>query len=471
LLARQPTIKTISVDYTSDIEIDFENANNAKFYLRNDVEQFYHVGPCGFAGIQPVSATAIEEFPEEVEVSDQTLVTDFLVPQFRIPNADADLLEGTLMIGLTNLTPPQDLTLLFKIAEGTGNVDYAVPDVTWSYLSNNQWKPFHFTHIISDSTLGLVRSGLIHFSMPKDATSENTIMPAGKHWIRAEVTGNSPALPDMLEVIAQAGLAQFVDVENDPERLRNPLAAETIAKAVEKDFSVKEILQPYESFGGRVKEESTEFYRNMSEHLRHKGRAINIWDYEHIVLDRFPEVYRCKCLNHTFKTAEVALGNVTVIVVPNLQRVKGVNPLEPRVSVGTIQGIHKELSGIISPFITLEVRNPQYEQIKLDFQVQMRSGFDYQFYAARLHEELIAYLTPWAHDNAIDIGFGGRVYKSVLLDFVEERPYVDYVSEFKMYHIVGGIQSFDQTEIVASSNLSILVSAAEHTIQPMINCP
>jgi diaminopimelate epimerase len=33
--------------------------------------------------------------------------------------------------------------------------------------------------------------------------------------------------------------------------------------------------------------------------LRHKNRAITIWDYEHIILQKFPEIHKVKCLNHS----------------------------------------------------------------------------------------------------------------------------------------------------------------------------
>ena len=54
-------------------------------------------------------------------------------------------------------------------------------------------------------------------------------------------------------------------------------------------------------------------------------------------------------------------------------------------------------------------------------------------YAPALVQELIEYLSPWAFESGKDITFGGRIYKSVLLQFVEKRPYVDYVTSFKMY--------------------------------------
>ncbi len=49
----------------------------------------------------------------------------------------------------------------------------------------------------------------------------------------------------------------------------------------------------------------------------------------------------------------------------------------------------------------------------------------------------------------------GRISKSKLLNFIEERSYVDYLTCFKMHHIVNGITSGDVEEAVATSSRSV----------------
>jgi hypothetical protein len=46
--------------------------------------------------------------------------------------------------------------------------------------------------------------------------------------------------------------------------------------------SVLGYTQAFSSFGGRPMEKDREFYTRCSELLRHKGRSINTWDYEHL---------------------------------------------------------------------------------------------------------------------------------------------------------------------------------------------
>jgi hypothetical protein len=89
-----------------------------------------------------------------------------------------------------------------------------------------------------------------------------------------------------------------------------------------------------------------------------------------------------------------------------------------------------------------------------------------------LQEEITQFLSPWAYENKSFIDFGGNVYKSVLINFIEERYYVDFITDVKMKVIVGEIPtaSDDMDEIVASTARSILVSvpASQHVINEII---
>ena len=46
----------------------------------------------------------------------------------------------------------------------------------------------------------------------------------------------------------------------------------------------------------------------------------------------------------------------------------------------------------------------------------------------------------------------------MLIDFVEEQVYVDYVTDFEMFHLIEGVGNTDKDEIEGSRAVSILVS-------------
>lgn len=473
-----PQIKEIVLDYISGETINLTRQNLAAQNEKNfntRVEQFFHIMPFGAAEYHPQIIETADEIP--------------LLPQY--PD------EGSLYIGINGLDTPQVLSVLLKAAEGSSNPDFARQPVKWSYMHNNEWYAFTQLQILSDSTTGILTSGIITFDLPKAFNNTNTALPEGLYWLKASVEHYSGAVCDLIDVKAQAVTATFADNGNDPNHLRLPLPAETITDFVNSQADIDTIAQPYASFGGKIKEQSEEFYVRVSERLRHKNRAVTIWDYEHLVLERFPQIYKVKCLNHTrYNTIsdvnELMPGHVALVIISNLQNKNAIDPLKPKTSLITLTEIEEFIAAINPPCAHLHVRNPIFEEIQVEFNVKFLPGYDIGFYGQQLQAELKQFLAPWTYGTK-DIVFGGRIHKSVLINFVEDRPYVDYVTCFNMHQIVPrGLNLEPKTlrdldEAVTSTSASILTSAPAHIItileteecacddnlvlQPMLNPP
>ena len=401
----------------------------------------------------------------------------YLLPQFRHIDKDAKpvLHEGEFYIGFENLSAKQSVNVLFKVMDGTANptISKPVEHLHWSYLSNNQWKSFKKEEI-SDATMQLIQSGIIRFIIPADATMGNTILPADYLWIKAAVSEKTDAICKLLSVDAQAAVVTFSDQRNAADFLNTVLPASSISKLKIPQSAVKKITQSYSSFGGRALENSDAFYVRVSERLRHKARAITFWDYEHLVLEAFPQIHKVKCLNHTKSVDalynEVLPGHVTIIAIPDLQQRNDINPLNPYTSQATLQAIDQFLRKRISCHVQLHVVNPVFEEVQLKFKLKLAKGFDdFTIYSAKLKDEITAFLSPWAYADDAEINFGGKVYKSVLINFIEERSYVDFITDVEMCHYAEdrSIIEPDNDEIIASSAKSILVSvpASKHVIE------
>jgi hypothetical protein len=256
-----------------------------------------------------------------------------------------------------------------------------------------------------------------------------------------------------------------------------PLPAGTIAKLVNTNASIKSVTQPYATFGGQPAETADAFRLRVSERLRHKDRPITVWDYERLVLQAFPSIHRVKCLNATSYTNsglnEIAPGHVTVVTIPDMTNLTYVNPLRPYTFADTLAQINIFLLARLSCHIQLHVNNPRFEEIRLDFKLQLQPGLiDFKYYSTLLQNAITAFLSPWAYGQPSDIQFGGTVEKSILVNFIQEQTYVAFITDVKMYQRIdpdeGGTESGDQEEITASTDISILVSApaASHAINP-----
>lgn len=388
--------------------------------------------------------------------------------------------EGALLIGVADFAPPARLTLLIQVADGSGDPLKKAPDLEFALLDGDTWIDFE-PQDVDDKTVNLTGSGVLGLNVPEEADTDHDVLPAGLHWIRIAAPRDADALNRLLSIDAQAARVAFADAGNDPAFLRTPLEAGAIAKLVTPDAAIKKIVQPYSSFGGRPLEAPGAFATRVSERLRHKDRAVTLWDYEALVLEAFPRLYRAKCLNTSelkrdgqnviIADNELMPGAVTVVTVPWTHGQNARDPLRPYTDQATLTAVDAFLRRRVSPFVRLEVQNPKFEEVKVDFKVRFGLEIgDIAFYIDELNKAVIGYLTPWAREGGGEIAFGGRLWKSSIIDFVEEQPHVDFVTDFRLYHKIdidapdGGWSPVDVEVIEATTARSILVSASRHTI-------
>ncbi|MDJ0713961.1 MAG: hypothetical protein QNJ54_07050 [Prochloraceae cyanobacterium] len=325
------------------------------------------------------------------------------------------------------------------------------------------------------STNGLVDAGIIRLSIPDKATSQHNLLPSSLHWLRVTVKENATAIPDTLDIKTQAVRATFVNQGNAAEHFSKPLAANSIQGFVTRDPAIKTVQQPYTSFGGKPKEDNRAFTMRVSERLRHKQRAITPWDYERLVLEHFPKIYKVKCITSAAGDRNPGAAKVTVVVVPDIANTAPFFPLEPKAPLYLLKEIEAYLQKYTSPFVQIVVKNPRYERIKYRVAIRFRSGYEQGYYLDRLNEDLKRFLSPWAYKEQADITFGSSIHSSSVIHFIEKRPYVDYVANLKLIEQVGikaGSQGKSDTYYrVNQPNLaqvqhpdSILVSASQHII-------
>lgn len=457
-----PTLQSISIGYTASQTI-VPGQQDSRGCL-------YHVQPFGSEAISPG-------------------VKAYLLPQ--APTA-------ALYLGFAGFEPPQNLHLLFQVAEGSAASTDVVraEDIQWHYLTDGGWRAeaLSDSEIVADTTVGLQKPGILVFQIGHDAGKQATQMPAGLFWLRASIQKDPAGAARALAIHPQVVTAVFQDNENDPAHLHKPLPANAITGLVDRDSAIRKVTQPYASQGGAPAEQNDAFYTRAGERLRHKQRAVTLWDIERLCLQQFPELYEAKAIPHTGLDAqgfysEFQPGQVTVVLIPQLRNRNAVNPLQPRASAALLENARRYLQPLCTQFVgnipnALQVINPLYEPILLSFSVGFHAGYDSGYYAGVLQDALRRRLSPWAYDESEDIRFGGRVYKSQLLAFVEEQEYVDYVTDFKMFHFRNGpgvgemsveIDLYvyhnspeqDTDLAIATTAASILVSAGQHRIRAL----
>ncbi len=338
-----------------------------------------------------------------------------------------------------------------------------------------------------------LKSGIIKFSIPKQATNDNTLFPANTIWVKAKMHKHYDAVCKVIDVKTQVVTAQFFDNNNNLAHLDSTLPAKTISKLITRVPQIKSVEQPFNSFDGKPLESDPSYYLRVSERLRHKNRAITLWDYEHLILQEFPNVFRVKCLNHTFisgtDTSFLSPGKVTVVVIPDIVDKNVFDIYEPRVSTAALNSIESFINSKNSMLVSAKVINPDYEKVIIKLDVKFYPEYDENFYKKQLNEDLIKFLSPWAFDTSKQIIFGVELQRSVVIEYIENLYYVDFLSKLEMAIYIDkktdkehpkpledtenndkNVNLLDfQTTLSPSSPKNILVSVKNHIISTKID--
>lgn len=435
-----PLLQPLVYDYSASETILLGEDNDP------DKGQYFHVFPFGFTeqnqGMTPGFIYAFTHTDKEGIVH---------------------VLQGALHIGIKNIVARQLLCLYIEFSEGSEDASIDPPGVFWSYLSHNSWKELG-DYIVGDSTNNFLGSGIVKIKVPDDMGEENSLMPPGMKWIRVSVPGYYSAYPKVYAVYTNAVRATYASGDASLIHLAEPLPASSITKLQMSQAAVKKVLQYHESFDGRTTEGNKKYYTRVSERLRHKHRAITIWDYERLILEEFQYLYKVKCLNHTNEVTETAPGSVRIITIPDMSAKSTGNLFKPMISNNKRQLISDYIRKLNCPFADLQVQNPQYEAIKVKCEVKIMEGLDETAYIEKLKEDIDRFLAPWAFDAGRDIGFGGSIHRSQIIYYIEKLGYVDFVTDFLMdLHLEGSVLT-DLEEAKATTSKSVLTSYRDHQI-------
>ena len=443
-----PEIQSLTLNYTATTAKTSFGGTTLNDFIDEEVE-FYHYGAFG------------QKREHAFLRSRQAFLTGDQIPL--MPEYSD---EGSFFIGLSGLQANDAACILFQLSEGSANPDKPKVDIEWSVLCDNYWKTLGNENFIFDTTNDLLTSGVIKFVIPREATVSNTIMPTGLLWLRASIKGDSDAVCKLIDVQANAAISIFEDTGNDPHHLASPLSAGSITRVDPEKGTLKSVTQPYASFGGHMQEDDDSFYVRVSERLRHKERSISNWDYERLILQHFPGVYKVKCINHASGSSFYAPGNVLIIAVPDLTNKNAVDPLRPRADKNTLDSILTFLQHHSSAWVSLHISNPYYEPVKVSVGIKLKTGFEFNYYQKIIDEHLQAFLSPWISNNDSEsIHFGGKITESMIVGFLENMEFVDFITDLILYHSTDGGRTFQPKDMIETSNpAAVLVSHSKHEV-------
>lgn len=437
-----PVARSISLDYSSFCKINLDKPEE------NSGELLYHLHPFG-----------VDFLNGEFESSEQ-----FFLPRYEM--------GAHLFLGFEELEVGRELSLFFEINEA-GVLDYErPPEVEWSCMRDDQWHRIKAEEVLYDTTNGMTQSGLLRLVIQQGLDIENEVLPKDLTWLRCFSPLGSPFVSNLLDVRCQAASATFLDQGEDHHRPIESLPANSITGVYPGDVKIASILQPLASFGGRQKEESSDFFIRVGERIRHKDRALTAWDFETLVLEAFPEIRRVICLGHLDAQFRFKPGEILLIVLSNVSDIDRDLMRVPRVKPGGLKAIKEYLDSRIPSNVQVNVQNPSQEFVQANLAVKFRTGFnDVKYYKNKLNEELNAFLMPWLFDAKAEIEPGKHLYAAQIIRFLNSLEFIDYIANFSLFQFVGGKLVPPRKDKISNQIVrpkvpaAILLSQSQHNIE------
>ncbi|ANH67118.1 hypothetical protein [Mitsuaria sp. 7] len=344
-----------------------------------------------------------------------------------LPRLGAD---GNLYIGLSSCDPGGVLTLLFQLRESSARslLNGSRPrTVQWSTLANDEWRPLAPSRVLGDTTHGCLTSGIVTLDLPRDMSTDHTVMPAGLYWLRLSARAEFDSFAGLVSVRTQ-GVRLRRQMPGDagdtgrsvpaprngsaPPAPPEPLVDGVIVRPSATLPGLASVTQVGRSFSLQREEDERAMITRAGERLQHKGRASVGWDVERLLLSRFPDVMKARCL-----PAQDGSGGVTAVVIPTLPRnLPALACAAPRFNAVELARMTAALAEIGSPFARFQVRNPAYDRLQLRATLGLTRGAHEGATLRRVNEAIVHYLSPWFDD-----GYGARFDWLVRSEDLEAR--------------------------------------------------
>ncbi|TNE54006.1 MAG: hypothetical protein EP338_08940 [Bacteroidetes bacterium] len=330
--------------------------------------------------------------------------------------------EAYLLLSFEKVLFPTMLSLYFQLSSESPDSKQIGSGLKWEYRQLDQWLEMPTDLILSDTTNGFSQSGIVELALPESEIQSET----GLLQIRISPLGRAMDYPSLAGIYMNAMELKCASTDQQIMGEHYPAAS---VKAIIGSFpTIQSVYQPGESYGGKMPEES--IYARVRERLRHKERAISIWDYEHLVLQKFPEVRMVKCtnLNNQF---EVQTDYVSVVVMSHKWNFKNQYCFD----LNELSEIRNYLQSVSDPFCQVRVMNPRKEFLLVTCLVRFLKGDTNGYYLARLNEEINEFLSPVSGDKSPENGIGRTIVPQMLTSYLENLQYVDSVDDLYIEHI------------------------------------
>lgn len=363
------------------------------------------------------------------------------------------LTNDTFYLGFTDVLPGQTLSLYWQLK---GFDEFSI---SWFYLNkDNTWQPL--TQLVNDQTRNLFNCGTWQTLLPQNASNQTSLMPKNKYWLKVEmvpkVSGEkSPNYPNIKGLLYNAITATLINVETiESDYLINGLAANSIKQTVNSSVAISEVTQPWVSWNGRPKEDEQNFLKRVPARLSHRNRALNWGDIVTLLKERFISIFDVKYPSTNELTKIPAPEKRQLIVIPDNRYKDNDDSLRPELNQARLTEMVEWIDRLSSPWATIEINNPKYVNVQIDYQLVFASNVNPDYGLHQLQQELSRIYMPWGENTAIGVTPGNHIDYYQLLATIQQSPWVERVTSLTLKKgnpstdIVGKSVAADDDEVL-----------------------
>ncbi|WP_338803465.1 hypothetical protein WDV76_15190 [Xenorhabdus griffiniae] len=371
-----------------------------------------------------------------------------------------------LYLGITDVEPGQTLSLYWKLKS-----PQQPENVFWYYLNQkNQWVALDAW--VKDETQNLYQDGIWQVVLPADASAQATQMPTGRYWLKAIVAipthegswGKTPWLYGLIYNAMTATLANTDGISDS--HFLTPLPAGTIQRPVEPIIVVASINQPWASWNGRVPESYSAFFERGAQHLSHRNRALTWGNMATLLTERYVSIFDVKYPGNDELTRVPALEKQQLTIIPANRYNDSDDPLRPVLNPARLQEMAEWLQQKGSPWAEIEISNPKYVDVKINYKVIFKPDVNEDFGYRQLRQQLSETYMPWSVNEQRPVMLNNSINYYQLLAAIQQQPLVERVTCLTLRRSNAATDSDITASVEAKDNeVLILVWEADDKLQ------
>ncbi|WP_243465100.1 hypothetical protein [Photorhabdus temperata] len=350
------------------------------------------------------------------------------------PRETQPLTNDTFYLGFTGVLPGQTLSLYWQL-EGTKELA-----LSWSYLNQqNTWQPL--TKQVDDQTRNLYEWEAWSTKLPQDASNKAYKMPDGRYWLKAQIDqekktdkDNPPQItPKIKGILYNTTTATLINSETvEQNHFINGLAVSSIKQPVNASVAISDVNQPWPSWNGRPKETEQAFLTRVPARLSHRNRVLSWSDIVTLLKENFVSLFDVKHPSASELTKIPAPEKRQLIVIPNNRYRDNNDALRPELNPSQLTEMAEWIDRLSSPWTTIEITNPIYVDIEVNYQVVFISGINPDYGHHQLQQELSQKYMPWGENIAIGVTPGNHIDYYQLLATIQQSPLIERVTDLTL---------------------------------------